>query len=131
MHRLGQAFLCLAHPLQRIAEIAIFQQNGQIPQRLGNLILGLIGQAAVRGQRLQTAQDHPQSQIGGVRAEQAIFGRVRDRAQHLRHAAGVGSGPQQIAALFDHGGGQRIKEPPCRQGHLLGLTTRQSDRAHH
>src|SRR6056297_2537436 len=38
LHRLAQTLLRGAHPLQRVAHIAIFQQNAQIPQRLRDLV---------------------------------------------------------------------------------------------
>ena len=37
-------------------------------------------------------------------------------AHHLGNARGVCGGPQQIAALFDKGFRQGIKEPPCGEG---------------
>ena len=41
-HRLAEPLLRGAHPLQRVADIAVLQQDGEIPQRLRDLVLRLV-----------------------------------------------------------------------------------------
>ena len=64
LHRLGQPLLRALQPFQRIADIALFQQQRQIPQRLRDLV-PLLGFQTIFGHRLKPPQDHPQAQIGG------------------------------------------------------------------
>ena len=110
-HRFAQTLLRAAHAFQRVGQIAFFQQNGQIPKRLGNLFLHVGGEPDP-GLRFKPTQDHPEAQIGRFIAKEIVRA-MRDRAQHLRDPPGVLTRPEQIPALFRHRRSQRVKETPC------------------
>ena len=86
-----------------------------MPQFFGNFIAGRGLQ--IGGVRIQPLQRHAQTQIGALIADKP-FGFVGDRFQDLHAAWRVQAVPDDIAAHFDQRGGQRIKEPPTRQGQL-------------
>ena len=114
-HGLAQPFLRAPQPFQRVGQIALFQQHGEIPERLGDFVAHLAGQADLR-LRLKPPEDDAQAQIGGFRPEQPL-GPVRHGAQHLRHAGGVVAVPQKVTPLFGDRCGQRVEEAPRGQPH--------------
>ncbi len=73
-HRLGQTFSGLSQTFQSIAQSAIFDHHGNIPQGLRNLVALFRAQAKF-GERLQPPQGEAQAQVDGFRAED-IFGPV-------------------------------------------------------
>ncbi len=118
-HRLGQPFLRAAQAFAGIGKAAILKLDRKIPHRLDDFGLPLVGHAEF-GHVVETPDDRAHPQIDGF-AGKETFGLVRDRPQDLVHAAGVGLGPHQVAALFDHGAGQRLKETPPGQDQAFRL----------
>ncbi len=109
---LVQPVLGALKPLSGRGKIALFDHQGDFPQRLCKLIPNLGRQAG--GSAFQAAQGHAEAKIGALVADKP-FGAVGDRLENLNRAAGVFTVPQKIAAHFDHSGGQRVKEPLARQ----------------
>ena len=119
-HRLTQPFLRFLHAGERIADIAILQRNGQIPQGLRGFIPRLGREFAQAHLGFHPAQDHPQPQIRAVRLEKPFLRLVRNGAKDLAHALCILPRPKQVAAHLNDRRSKRIKESPRGQVHVAG-----------
>ena len=130
-HRLRQAFLGLAQPVERVVEVADLQLHRGIPQDLGHLVAGFRRECVDRAfQPPDRAADLQKDTL-----IKACFGVPCHCAQESRGAGRVFARPQDIAAHFDQRIGQGIEEPPPRQARNLiadsaDLARRIGDRQH-
>jgi hypothetical protein len=119
-HGLGQPLLRPLEPFARVAERAVLEQHGEVPQGGGDLLLFLGGHGAAVGDPVEAADRVAQPQVDLAVGEE-LLGAVRHGPQDLRHAAGVGGGPQDVAPLLDEGAGHGLEEAPARQRHGGGF----------
>ena len=116
--RLVQPVLGALQPFQRRLQVALFDQEGQRPEFLGNRVAVFGRQAGLFG--VQLAQQHLQARQHALLADQP-FGLVQHRLQPLRRRRRVGAVPQKITAQFGQCRRHRIEKAFAGQGDLHGL----------
>ena len=107
--RFGQFILRTGKLLRRLLQIAVLNLKRQYPKRLG---CGL-----KICSHLQILDDLRQN-VSILCVTKQRFRSLRYRAQQLRHACLIVTGPEQIPALLNQGLGKGIKESAGRQSHL-------------